>query len=334
MTDVRLTATNPADSSVVPVACNEKGELKLEEPLTGDFVAKAGDTMTGNLHLGDKIVLNPDGSAQFAGGAVDVYIDGKATFASKVVSGSLDTTNTEGFGCQLSFGSSGEGRIVAQAKSTVTSPGTRYLFQGYKGTDRVFRVDANGKVIADGGIASDGSATFAGDIQIHGSPLDNQAGCRIYERLIAQGIDQSAVDKGNSVYLVKNSDTGKNIFQVAANGQATSYGSGFRVLDSNGILKAQMAFDGSATFAGDVVVGSRNKQWMLVESGGICHMVEQTRAIDTADLEKEYPELRNLPQELDQLSAVVTALLTEVQRVEEKLRMAPESGWPVWDGSD
>ena len=33
MADVRLTATNPEDSSVVPVACNEKGELKLEEPL-------------------------------------------------------------------------------------------------------------------------------------------------------------------------------------------------------------------------------------------------------------------------------------------------------------
>ena len=33
MSDVRLTATNPADSSVVAVACNEKGELKLEEPI-------------------------------------------------------------------------------------------------------------------------------------------------------------------------------------------------------------------------------------------------------------------------------------------------------------
>lgn len=33
MADVRLTATNPADSSVVPVACNEKGELLLEEPI-------------------------------------------------------------------------------------------------------------------------------------------------------------------------------------------------------------------------------------------------------------------------------------------------------------
>jgi len=33
MNDVRLTATNPEDSSVVPVLCNAKGELKLEEPI-------------------------------------------------------------------------------------------------------------------------------------------------------------------------------------------------------------------------------------------------------------------------------------------------------------
>ena len=31
MADVRLTATNPEDSSVVPVACNSKGELLIEE---------------------------------------------------------------------------------------------------------------------------------------------------------------------------------------------------------------------------------------------------------------------------------------------------------------
>ena len=31
MTDVRLTATNPTDSSVVPVACNSRGELLIEE---------------------------------------------------------------------------------------------------------------------------------------------------------------------------------------------------------------------------------------------------------------------------------------------------------------
>lgn len=35
MADVRLTATNPEDSSVVPVACNSKGQLLLEEPIAG-----------------------------------------------------------------------------------------------------------------------------------------------------------------------------------------------------------------------------------------------------------------------------------------------------------
>lgn len=33
MTDVRLTATNPEDSSVVPVACNSRGELLITKPV-------------------------------------------------------------------------------------------------------------------------------------------------------------------------------------------------------------------------------------------------------------------------------------------------------------
>ena len=53
MADVRLTATNPADSSVVPVACNERGELKLEEIPDQSF--------DGNLK-GD---LNVQGSGDF-----------------------------------------------------------------------------------------------------------------------------------------------------------------------------------------------------------------------------------------------------------------------------
>jgi len=59
MTDVRLTATNPEDASVVPVACNAKGELKLEEPISFD----------GNLD-GDLTVSGAITSAQYinAGG--------------------------------------------------------------------------------------------------------------------------------------------------------------------------------------------------------------------------------------------------------------------------
>lgn len=58
MTDVRLTATNPEDSSVVPVACNSRGELLTAEPvieaidnpvaINGDLsVLKPADTWGG-----------------------------------------------------------------------------------------------------------------------------------------------------------------------------------------------------------------------------------------------------------------------------------------------
>ena len=53
MTDVRLTATNPEDSSVVPVACNERGELLVTDvvieeipnalTIDGDVSIKARD---------------------------------------------------------------------------------------------------------------------------------------------------------------------------------------------------------------------------------------------------------------------------------------------------
>jgi hypothetical protein len=84
--------------------------------------------------------------------------------------------------------------------------------------------------------------------------------------------------------------------------------------------------DGKASFKGDVVVASRNeKQYMLVESGGLCHMVEQTR-VSTSDLVSEYPRLRDVFAELD----VVEKALEQVM---EKLRMVEPDGWPVWDGS-
>ena len=63
MTDVRLTATNPEDSSVVPVACNAKGELKLEEPLAFDGNLNGDLTVTGSGSF--------DGAVTIGGGDPD-----------------------------------------------------------------------------------------------------------------------------------------------------------------------------------------------------------------------------------------------------------------------
>ena len=139
-------------------------------------------------------------------------------------------------------------------------------------------------------------------------------------------------------------------FSVLANGQVQSngyhIGIGFNARPSNngyavtvedsdsGELNVIISESGTAEFHGDVTVGSRSKQWMLVEQGGLCHMVEQARA-STADLvdpdfavpvASSYPKLRDVFAELD----VVEKALEQVM---EKLRMVEPNGWPVWDGS-
>ena len=227
MADVRLTATNPEDSSVVPVACNAKGELLLEEPTiaSDDYVAVTGDNMTGDLTLGiDKITLDAsDGSATFASGACTIFNQG-----------SIKATSLEA-------------------------------------TDNVF-VEA---------------------------------------------------DAGAGALSVLNESTNLPEFQVVV-GDATKIG--YNVSTDP---KITLDRSGSAEFAGDVVVGSRNKQWMLVEQNGLCHMVEQLRAT-TADLVApavaEYPPLRDVFAELDAIEKALGDVM-------DKLRMAPPAGWEVWDGS-
>lgn len=87
--------------------------------------------------------------------------------------------------------------------------------------------------------------------------------------------------------------------------------------------------NGAATFEGDVVIGSRNSQWMIVESGGLAHLIEQTSKnnFSEEDEPREYPVLRDIPAEL-------TMVEEQLQKVMERLKMTPEAGWEVWDGSD
>ena len=266
MTDVRLTATNPVDSSVVPVACNEKGELLLEEPSisSDEFVAKAGDTMTGNLHLGDKIVLNPDGSAQFAGGALDVYDNGTV-----ITSGSAEFAGTATFGANSS-------QIT---NATDTTPGS---------------------LISSGG---------------------------------TQWQVFNLADSNNATNLYNTRSGTKTLVQATKATGALMIGGDI----AGDAPNTALASDGSATFSGDVVVGSRSKKWMIVESNGLAHLVEQTTresdgehaeaGVELAEAGVEYPQLRDIPGEL-------TMVEQQLQKVMEALKMAPQAGWEVWDGSD
>lgn len=254
MADVRLTATNPEDSSVVPVACNAKGELLLEEPTlaSDDYVAKTGDTMTGNLLLTDKITLDASGgSAEFASGDINLNADGSIQ--------------------------------------------NKFYIQSFGDTDN-----------------------FA---------------------TINQGVITCKTDGTEPPIKVVNGDTDKATAQLSKDGifaLGTDTSAGVTTkLSLNGT-------DGGATFAGDVVVGSRNKQWMLVESNGLCHMVEQTSA-STADLVASTPDLVAPTADLvgragkypplRDVFAELNAIEKALGEVMEKLRMTPPAGWEVWDGS-
>ena len=214
MTDARIVATNPADSSVVAVACNENGELLLADSSLTQFVKKAGDKMEGSLEVTEKIKLGSDGSAYFSGQGVTFDADGDAEFS-------------RSFTCY--------GRMGGSSKVTITNPANKVALMGYNvNNDLSFKISTS---------------------------------------------------------------------------------------------------DGSALFHGEVVVGSRNSKWTIVESGGLAHLVEYSSFQAPADkpvsrgTPDQYPALRNIPQELD----LVEQALSEVM---ERLRMNPPAGFPVWDGSD
>ena len=125
MTDVRLTATNPEDSSVVPVACNAKGELKLEEVPTFD----------GNVD-GD---LTVSGSATFAGGNFQVFSGGE-------LKATVETATQNEGAFNLNAGSGSDSN-----RFSIRKDGSVYIGTGW----------GSNAEIAETKLYSDGSASFA-----------------------------------------------------------------------------------------------------------------------------------------------------------------------------
>ena len=213
MTDVRLTATNPEDSSVVPVACNEKGELKLEEPIDNSF--------DGNLD-GD---LSVSGSAEFAG---DIDTGGNKIYGSWGVL--IDAGSANGQALQVNQNGAiaakidaNGGAMLAKNKITFSDNGTA-SFGGAAGVQHTLQ--ENGTATFAGGNASieaTGAAEFAGPIKA--SAPDGSYIFHLDDDGVNQGgFYQSGL--GTSLFL-KAKATGTSLATVALNGN-----------------------DGSATFAG------------------------------------------------------------------------------------
>lgn len=134
MADVRLTATNPEDSSVVPVACNEKGELKLEEIPDQSF----DGNLEGNLTV--------SGEAEFTG---DLSAN------QGIFKGTVDAERVDA-------GSTSNAAHALTATNQTAASGSIYARNNHGGKAPCYEA-AGGDGSVKAKISNDGSATFAGD---------------------------------------------------------------------------------------------------------------------------------------------------------------------------
>ena len=147
MSDVRLTATNPEDSSVVLVACNAKGEIKLEAPIEPP-------PFDGNLDGN----LNVTGSATFGGGVEGLYFTAdRNSGVNTILQGYLNSSETS--------------KITADGSATFAGGNTEITSDGLLKVKRSIGNGAGGlQIFPDNNfnrktaaaINTDGSATFAG----------------------------------------------------------------------------------------------------------------------------------------------------------------------------
>lgn len=241
MADVRLTATNPEDSSVVPVACDASGRLLLQEMPAFDGTVDGDLTVSGKgSFAGGKSIIGNDGSAQFAQGAVDIYASGttvftqNVTFAGAVIVGDPTSAQkgviSDPAGVVLSY------RPPSEANTEV--------FAGvWGGSNLPNQITSS--------IFADGKATFAGDVR---APE--------FDSYIS-GIDASGVKSGTVNFGVADTNSSTDItharIQSVGAGSSGPGGHGGnlrfftkREYASGGSLQEtlRLTYEGDAVFAG------------------------------------------------------------------------------------
>ena len=294
MADVRLTATDPTDSSVVPVACNAKGELLLEEPQVVVGPEGPQGPPGQNGQDGDPF------SGNFAG---DVTFGGSAVFGDDVVI--HDVTVGRG------PGEDGSNTVVGKGAFPINTTGRENTAIGQRSLENNMEGDLNTAVGTNAleNIIDSGDNTAVGAFALATNSIGS------YNTAIGRSAGFAIQGSNNTII-------GAHPGEIYLNDT---------VIISAGLQeRVRIDSDGIARFFGDVVITSRNKPWMLVEQNGLCHLVEQISAT-TADLVEtaaavEYPPLRDVFAELD-------AIEKALEEVMDKLRMAPPAGWEVWDGS-
>ena len=173
MTDVRLTALNPEDSKVYPVACNASGELLVDkgEPvgpdldIEGDLTVGGSAEFKGNIKLGDISTASSTTTGVYAFKSGQILVQ-RSGSSSNLVFGAYQGTDKT---------------IDIQSAGSASFAGDHFelesygLLRLYRDTDTQFPVftwgdsyadRSKGQLFPDGSITAAGSGTFAGDVII------------------------------------------------------------------------------------------------------------------------------------------------------------------------
>ena len=198
MTDVRLTATNPEDSSVVPVACNAKGELKLEEVPTFDGNLEGDLHLEGDLIINtDKITLDATGGGGMFSDEIQINSDTTSGYFARFYSGgnsvlmieeTADAGGVPSKSAIVRIGKGGPGRSIAASGGAEfagnVNSNSNVIIEGLSSQNGFYaRVGNSGEWGAK--ILADGAVVFAG----------NKAG------FTSQGLLWCTTERGDTVKL-------------------------------------------------------------------------------------------------------------------------------------
>ena len=214
------------------------GEQIPQLDASSDFVEKAGDNMTGSLTIAtDKIQLNTDGSAEVAGGKINLIthprliIDDSARDL-KVTIGEEGWIAGEAAAFTVKDQSSSIKAVIsavgtAKFEGNVTSK--RFLGIGPTGNDKVwsgYLTDTSGA--ATSFINADGSAEFAGGVtQINPNGIvsvNRLAATNDCFEIKENGTVNALIKAGGNLYLGGTTSDNASIFLNASDGSATFAG--------------------------------------------------------------------------------------------------------------
>ena len=206
MADVRLTATNPDDSSVVPVACDASGRLLLEEPQV--VVGPPGPEGP----PGPKGDDGKDGDP-FSGNFADDVTFGSAVFAGDVGIGTSTAT-------ELLTVARGTDRVGADVQGTVSTlfignsnPDTSCSSISFDRGDGTLRFNngVTGAITECFSIDSAGLAEFAGSVSLKGTSshlyIDRDVAASDFANLIqakTQGVEKFVINSDGTATFATN----------------------------------------------------------------------------------------------------------------------------------